>query len=101
TDVQVLGSMIGGAALVIAFFLWEARAAHPMLPLEMFRSRGFSAANLVSFLMYFGMFGSVFLLVQFFQLVQGLNPFDAGLRPLPWTAMPIFVAPTAGLVVGR
>ena len=70
-----------------------------MLPLDMFRSRGFTAANAVSFLMYFGMFGSVFLLVQFFQLVQGLTPFQAGLRTLPWTAMPIFVAPAAGLVV--
>jgi MFS family permease len=51
--------------------------------------------------MYFGMFGSVFLLVQFFQLVQGLQPFDAGLRTLPWTAMPIFVAPLAGLATPR
>jgi MFS family permease len=72
-----------------------------MLPLSMFRSRGFSAANAVSFLMYFGMFGSVFLLVQYFQLVQGLKPFDAGLRTLPWTAMPIFVAPLAGLATPR
>jgi MFS family permease len=72
-----------------------------MLPLSMFGSRGFSAANIVSFLMYFGMFGSVFLLVQFFQLVQGLKPFEAGLRTLPWTAMPIFVAPAAGLLVPR
>jgi MFS family permease len=72
-----------------------------MLPLSMFRSRGFSAANGVSFLMYFGMFGSVFLLVQYFQLVQGLQPFDAGLRTLPWTAMPIFVAPLAGAATPR
>ena len=101
TDIQVLTALAGGAVLLVGFLLWERRAAHPMLPLSMFRSRGFSAANGVSFLMYFGMFGAVFLLVQFFQLVQGLKPFEAGLRTLPWTAMPIFVAPTAGLLVPR
>ena len=51
--------------------------------------------------MYFGMFGSIFLLAQFFQVVQGYSPFQAGLRTLPWTIMPIFVAPVAGLLVGR
>ncbi len=47
------------------------------------------------------MFGSIFLLSQFFQVVQGLNPFEAGLRILPWTAMPAVVAPIAGVVSGR
>ncbi len=51
--------------------------------------------------MYFGVFGAVFLLVQFFQVVQGLSPFQSGLRTLPWTAMPAFVAPIAGLLAGR
>jgi MFS family permease len=51
--------------------------------------------------MSFGMFGSIFLLSQFFQIVQGLNPLDAGLRILPWTAMPVIVAPIAGLASGR
>ena len=51
--------------------------------------------------MYFGMFGSVFLLAQFFQVVQGYNPFQAGLRTLPWTGMPVIVAPIAGILAGR
>ena len=67
----------------------------------MFRNRGFTAANTASLLMYFGMFGSIFLLSQFFQVVQHLNPFEAGLRVLPWTIMPIFVAPIAGVLSGR
>jgi MFS family permease len=46
--------------------------------------------------MFFGMFGSIFLLAQFFQTVQGYSPLQAGLRILPWTAMPIFIAPIAG-----
>jgi MFS family permease len=51
--------------------------------------------------MYFGVFGAVFLLVQFFQVVQGLSPFQSGLRTLPWTAMPAIVAPIAGALAGR
>ena len=72
-----------------------------MLPLSFFRSRAFSSANAVSLLMYFGMFGSVFLLAQFFQVVQGYSPFQAGLRTLPWTGMPVIVAPIAGILAGR
>jgi len=69
--------------------------------MRLFRSRTFSAANAASLFMYFGMFGSIFLLAQFFQIVQGYSPFQAGLRTLPWTLMPIFVAPTAGLLSTR
>jgi EmrB/QacA subfamily drug resistance transporter len=90
-----------GVVGILAFVGWEARSAEPMLPLRLFRSRTFSAANVASLLMYFGMFGSIFLLAQFFQLVQGYSPFQAGLRTLPWTVMPIFVAPAAGLLSTR
>ncbi len=67
-----------------------------MLPLRFFRSRAFSATNAVSLAMYFGMFGSVFLLAQFFQTAQHYSPLQAGLRTLPWTGMPMLVAPIAG-----
>src|SRR5207237_1691617 len=49
----------------------------------------------------FGMFGSIFLLSQFFQTVQGYSPFGSGLRILPWTVMPMFVAPIAGALSDR
>ncbi len=101
TSPQVAGALIAGVALLIAFVGWEARQVHPMLPLGFFRNRAFSAANGVSLLMYFGMFGSVFLLSQFFQVAQGYSPFQAGLRTLPWTAMPIVVAPLAGILADR
>jgi MFS family permease len=83
------------------FLLWELRTEQPMLPLRFFRNRTFSSANIASFLMFFGMFGSIFLLAQFFQTVQGYSPLQAGLRVLPWTAMPIFVAPLAGALSDR
>ncbi len=101
TSAGVLASVGIGLVLLVAFALWERRAPAPMLPLRFFRSRAFSLANLASLLMYFGMFGSIFLLTQFLQIVQGYSPFGAGLRVLPWTIAPIFVAPIAGALSDR
>ncbi|MEO5884771.1 MAG: DHA2 family efflux MFS transporter permease subunit [Candidatus Limnocylindrales bacterium] len=101
TSTQTIASLVIGVALIVGFIAWEARAAEPMLPLRLFRSRAFSAANVVSMLMTFGMFGSIFLLAQFFQVVQGYSPLEAGLRTLPWTFMPVIVAPLAGLASAR
>jgi EmrB/QacA subfamily drug resistance transporter len=98
---EVVGSLTAGAALVIAFVLWELRTETPMLPMRFFRNRTFTMTNIASLLMFFGMFGSIFLLAQFFQTVQGYSPFGSGLRILPWTAMPIFVAPIAGALSDR
>jgi EmrB/QacA subfamily drug resistance transporter len=101
TSMEIVASLGIGAVLLAVFVVWEAHATEPMLPLYLFGSRSFSAANVVSLLMTFGMFGSIFLLAQFFQVVQGYSPLQAGLRTLPWTIMPVFVAPLAGLVSSR
>jgi MFS family permease len=93
--------MVAGVALVVAFVVWELRAREPMVPMSFFRRRAFSAANLTSVFMSFGMFGSIFLLAQFFQIVQHYSPLQAGLRTLPWTAMPMLVAPIAGILSDR
>jgi len=98
---EIVLSLTAGAILVAAFVLWELRASAPMLPMRFFRNRAFAMTNLASLLMFFGMFGSIFLLAQFFQTVQGYSPFGSGLRILPWTAMPIFVAPIAGALSDR
>jgi EmrB/QacA subfamily drug resistance transporter len=101
TSPTIVAALAAGAVLLGTFVAWEARARAPMVPLSLFRSRAFSAVNGVSLLMTFGVFGSVFLLAQFFQGVQGYSPFQAGLRTLPWTGMPLLVAPIAGVLVGR
>jgi EmrB/QacA subfamily drug resistance transporter len=101
TSATVLTSLGLGLALLAAFVRWELRTAEPMLPMRFFRSRTFSATNGLSFAMFFGMFGAIFLLSQFFQAAQGYGPFEAGLRTLPWTAMPMFVAPIAGALSDR
>ena len=98
---EIVGSLVVGAVLVAAFVAWELRAKAPMLPMRFFRSRAFALANASSFLMFFGMFGSIFLLAQFFQTVQGYSPFGAGLRILPWTLAPMFIAPVAGALSDR
>jgi EmrB/QacA subfamily drug resistance transporter len=98
---RIVSMLTGGAVLLLAFFLWQARNRTPMLPLSLFRSRGFSVVNAVTLTFTVGAFGSVFLLSQFFQVVSGLSPFEAGLRTLPWTAAPMVVAPLAGLFGDR
>jgi EmrB/QacA subfamily drug resistance transporter len=101
TSPGILFALTAGALLLVAFVLWELRAREPMLPLRFFRDRAFAAANGASLFMYFGMFGSIFLLTQFFQTAQGYSPLEAGVRVLPWTAMPMVVAPIAGALSDR
>lgn len=101
TSTTVLGMMIGGLLLLGAFVAWELRAPEPMLPMRFFKSRAFSATSGVSLSMYFGVFGSIFLLAQFFQTAQGYGPLEAGLLTLPWTGMTMLVAPLAGIYSDR
>jgi EmrB/QacA subfamily drug resistance transporter len=101
TSGRVLGMLTGGGLLLTAFVAWQARNRTPMLPLSLFRSPGFSLVNIVTLTFSAGTFGAVFLLAQFFQVVQGYSPFEAGVRTLPWTAAPMIVAPLAGLFGDR
>jgi EmrB/QacA subfamily drug resistance transporter len=101
TSASIVGALAAGAASLVAFVVWEHRAPAPMLPLRFFRSRAFTATNATSLAMFFGVFGSIFLLSQFFQTTQGLSPLQSGLRVLPWTIMPMFVAPVAGILSDR
>jgi EmrB/QacA subfamily drug resistance transporter len=101
TSTPILAAAAGGVALLGAFVAWELRTPAPMLPMRFFRSRAFAASNGVSLAMYFGVFGSIFLLAQFFQVTQHLSPLEAGIRTLPWTGMPMLIAPLAGLLSDR
>jgi EmrB/QacA subfamily drug resistance transporter len=101
TDSVVLLALFAGAALLAAFVLYSTRAKNPMLPMRLFRSRAFSGINAASLLMFLGMFGSIFLLSQYMQGVLGYSPTEAGLRMLPWTGMPMLVAPIAGILSDR
>jgi MFS family permease len=98
---EITGAAVLGIAALVGFIAWELRTATPMLPMRFFRNRAFAAANTASLAMFFGMFGSVFLLTQFLQLVMGYSPLQAGVRTLAWTAMPLFIAPAAGALSDR
>lgn len=101
TSPEITVALAAGLVLLAAFVAWERRAPSPMLPLRFFRNAAFSLANIASLLMFFGMFGSIFLLTQFFQTVQGYSPLGSGLRILPWTLAPMFIAPLAGAMSDR
>jgi EmrB/QacA subfamily drug resistance transporter len=97
----VAGPIAAGAVVLAGFVAWEHRTASPMLPLGLFRSRVFAAANGVSFFMYAGLFGALFLMSQLLQTALGYTPLEAGLRLLPWTASPMVIAPLAGTLAQR
>src|SRR3954470_7369500 len=65
TSPEIVGSFVVGAALLVAFVAWELRTRAPMLPMRFFRNRTFTLTNVSSLFMFFGMFGSIFLLSQF------------------------------------
>lgn len=98
---EVLFGLIGGTLLLVAFVIWESRVQAPLLPLRLFRDRSFSVANVVGLGFGFGMFGSVFILIQFLQIVQGHTALEAGIMTMPWTLAPMFVAPLAGFFAPR
>jgi EmrB/QacA subfamily drug resistance transporter len=98
---EVIATLAAGAVLIAAFVAWEARARHPMLPLRLFRSRGFSAGNTVTFLLLAGLFISVFFYAQLLQSALGYGPLSTGLRLVPWTITFLTVAPIAGTLTDR
>jgi EmrB/QacA subfamily drug resistance transporter len=98
---EVIGTLLAGALLVGLFLAWERRAPSPMLPLGLFRGRGFATANAVGFFLFAGLFGTIFLIMQFFETALGYSPLQAGIRILPWTATPMVVAPIAGSLATR
>jgi EmrB/QacA subfamily drug resistance transporter len=98
---EIVTSLVAGAIVFALFIAWELRVKEPMLPMRFFKNRTFALANVASLFMFFGMFGSIFLLSQFFQIIQGYSPLGSGVRILPWTIMPLFVAPVAGALSDR
>ncbi|MBO2462848.1 DHA2 family efflux MFS transporter permease subunit [Actinomadura violacea] len=98
---EVAGTLAGGAVCAVAFVAWERVAARPMVPLELFRLRGFAAGNAAGVFMYASLYGALFFAAQYFQTGRGDRPLAAGLHLLAWTAAVTVVAPVAGRVVNR
>uniref|UniRef100_UPI0034501907 DHA2 family efflux MFS transporter permease subunit n=1 Tax=Herbiconiux sp. TaxID=1871186 RepID=UPI0034501907 len=101
SSLEVVGALAAGAVLLVAFVLWERRVPNPLLPLRLFRDRSFTVANIVGLTFSFGIFGSVFILIQYLQIVGGATPLEAGVMTMPWTLAPMVIAPLAGLIAPR
>jgi MFS family permease len=100
-SVEVLGTLVAGLALGGAFVAWERHAAEPMLPPALFRSRTFSASNVVLLCMSGALFTGVFFYAQLLEIGLGYGPLSTGLRLMPWTATLIAIAPWAGALTDR
>jgi len=98
---EVIGALALGAAMVLAFVAWEARAAAPMLPLRLLTIPPFASAVATAFLMTGSIMSAAFLASQFFQFGLGYTPLETGLRFLPWTGTAFIVAPLAGSLSDR
>ncbi|WP_410573895.1 DHA2 family efflux MFS transporter permease subunit [Amycolatopsis sp. cmx-4-61] len=101
TSGAVLGPLAAGLVAFGVFVAWQRRAAHPMLPLHLFRSRRFAAGNAVIFFHWASALGAVFFMAQFLQDGLGYGPLAAGLGLAPWGLTTTVVPQLAGRLAGR
>ena len=97
----VLTSLLAGAALLAAFCVVELRSSHPMLPLTIFRTRQFSAANAVTFVVYGALGGALFLVPVVLQVVSGYSALAAGTAMLPLTAIMLALSARSAALSAR
>jgi EmrB/QacA subfamily drug resistance transporter len=101
TSAPILLAGVAGVAALVAFVVWERRSRHPMLPLDVFASRQFTAANLVTFVVYGALGGALFLLPIQLQRVVGFSPLAAGLALAPVTLVLLLLSSRAGRLSAR
>jgi EmrB/QacA subfamily drug resistance transporter len=100
-SVPVVVIAVAGVLALIGFVVVERRSANPMMPLSMFSSRQFSAANAVTFVVFGAFSGVFFLLVAFLQISLGYSPLAAGAASLPITALMLVFSAPAGALAQR
>jgi EmrB/QacA subfamily drug resistance transporter len=97
----IVATLAGSAALLLAFVAIEARSAHPMLDLGLFRRPAFDGVSAVAFGLSAGMFAMILYLTIYMQGVTGLSPLETGLRLLPMTVLSFIASPIAGVLSHR
>src|SRR5205085_2909943 len=97
----VATSLSVGVAALIGFVFTERRSPHPMLPLDVFRSRAFTAANLATFAVYAALSGVFFLVVLNLQVVAGYSALAAGTAMLPITVLMLLLSARSGALAQR
>jgi len=92
---------VAGLVVCIGFVVWETRSSHPMLDITFFRNPRFTAAAMAITLVFFAMFGSLFLYTQYFQFVLGYSALETGIRMIPFAAAMMVVAPMSAPIAHR
>ncbi|MCU1366280.1 MAG: drug resistance transporter [Ilumatobacteraceae bacterium] len=101
TSAAVLAGFGFGIVGIAAFILWEQRIDHPMLDMRFFKNPRFTAANTAVTFTFFAMFGSLFLMTQYWQFIQGYSPLSAGVHLIPYALGMMVVAPLSSRLVER
>ncbi|MGI9022599.1 MAG: MFS transporter [Acidimicrobiales bacterium] len=100
-DPLTVGGYAAGFVILTAFALWERRTTQPMLDVDLFRNIHFSAASFSITVSFFALFGFIFMITQYFQLVRGYDTLSAGVHTLPFAIATGAVAPAAPALASR
>ncbi len=101
TSAAVLGAGALAAVALVAFVAWQRRVDAPLLDVRLFADARFTAASGAIAVLFFALFGFLFMSTQYLQLVLGYSPSAAGVRVLPYAAAMIVLAPLSSLLVAR
>jgi EmrB/QacA subfamily drug resistance transporter len=96
-----VGGILGALAVLSGFAWWQSRRPDPMLDVRLFRNPRFSAASAAIALAFFGLFGFIFMITQYFQVVRGYDPLGAGIATLPFAFVTAGFSPVAMLLMRR
>ena len=101
TSGATLAETAAGLAALAAFVWWELRIEHPLIDLRVFAARAFSASAAAVTVIFFALFGSLFVLTQYLQLVHGYSPLAAGVRALPFAIAMGAASPVSPILAKR
>jgi EmrB/QacA subfamily drug resistance transporter len=96
-----IGGLLGAVAILAVFTWWQTRRPDPMLDVRLFRNPRFSAASVSIALAFFGLFGFIFMITQYFQVVRGYDPLRAGVATLPFAVVTAAFSPVSIMLMKR
>jgi EmrB/QacA subfamily drug resistance transporter len=101
TSPPVVGAFVLAAIALVSFVMWQRRATEPLLDVRLFRNPRFTAASITIMVLFFALFGFLFLSTQYLQFILGYSPSAAGVRMLPYAGAMIVSAPLSSKFVAR
>ncbi|MCU1462913.1 MAG: hypothetical protein JWO37_2988 [Acidimicrobiales bacterium] len=101
SSTETTAAFVIGVVVIALFVVWESRVDQPMLDMSYFRNRAFSTATGGMILVFLSMFGVMFLVTQYFQLILGYSPLSAALRFVPMAPIMMIVSPLTPRIIAR